>query len=104
LLHGFRTKNPWGGGEAGMFVHDPKHDILVTPTADVPARRSTTPDETTPTAAVPRTLNEGLSMFCTRLRSGLGRGHLPDRQGLEDGRSRWKLKLEECGMRTLLMT
>jgi hypothetical protein len=62
-------KNPWGGGEAGMFVHDPKHDILVY-TDGRRSGKTLLYDPKTKTYSdggpVPRTLDETLSMFSAR--------------------------------------
>src|SRR5262245_2190460 len=99
-------KNPWGGGEAGMFVHDPRNDLLVY-TDGRRSGKTLLYDPKTKTYSdggpVPRTLDETLSMFCTRVYDPeLGivaifptgkdwkMGDPPPR----------KMKLEDCAMRT----
>jgi hypothetical protein len=99
-------KNPWGGGESGMFIHDPKHDILVY-TDGRRSGKTMLYDPKTKTYSdggpVPRTLAEGLSMFCTRVYDPeLGVVSIfPTGKDWKMGDPPpGKLKLEECAMRT----
>ena len=100
------SRNPWGGGEAGMFVHDPKNDILVY----TDGRRSgktllydPKTQQYSDGGPVPRTLDETRSMFCTRIYDPeLGVvAVFPTGKNWKIGDpSPGKLKLEECAMRT----
>ena len=99
-------KNPWGGGEAGMFVHDPKHDILVYTDGRRSGKTLLYDPKTkkySDGGPVPRTLNETLSMFCTRVYDpelGVVAIFPTGKDWKLGDPPPGKLKLEECAMRT----